>query len=125
MDEEKGTDGDDTENKPSEDEKNVEADTKLEVSTVEEKKGFEIRSKVVKILANFKPKEKKMTEELQSLRKLSSRMQKIKRMAKRKSLRSRDLDLNWRPSCQNLNQLERKRIRGQRRQRMRQRQSQA
>jgi len=64
MDEEKGTDGDDTENKPSEDEKNVEADTKLEVSTVEEKKGFEIRSKVVKILANFKPKEKKMTEEV-------------------------------------------------------------
>merc|ERR1712218_39313 len=46
-DEGKGIDGDDTENKSS-----------------EEKKGFEIRSKVVKILANFKPKEKKMTEEV-------------------------------------------------------------
>ena len=65
VDEEKGIDGDDTENKSSEDEKNVEAETKLELSTVtEEKKGFEIRSKVVKILANLKPKEKKMTEEV-------------------------------------------------------------
>lgn len=62
VDEEKG---DDDENKPSEGEKKeVEAETKLEVSTVEEKKGFEIRSKVVKILANLKPKEKKMTEEV-------------------------------------------------------------
>lgn len=67
VDEEKGTEGDDAENKPSEtsgDKKEVEAETKLEASTVEEKKGFELRSKVVKILANLKPKEKKMTDEV-------------------------------------------------------------
>ena len=65
VDEEKGAVVDDDENKPTEGEKKeVETETKVETSTVEEKKGFEIRSKVVQILANFKPKEKKMTEEV-------------------------------------------------------------
>ena len=67
VDEEKGAEVGDAETKPSEasgEKKEVEAETKLEVSTVEEKKGFELRSKVVKILANLKPKEKKMTDEV-------------------------------------------------------------
>ena len=64
-DEEKGNNEEGGEKQENESEKkdvNV-TDTKTDLTT-EEKKGFEIKDKVVKILASLRPKEKKITEDI-------------------------------------------------------------